>query len=252
MKKYIMVTLLIIQLIFIGSFSYADPNNSSIKQIYKDNIKSVCLIGVSVLVENATISEPTLVWTGTGFVRSCIQIPFTSSYIVTIGTAYHVLDYKPFEEELQKEQIPIDSFIFSFIFKNGSLLEIDSNSCMLTCNKKEEYIECTFMISEYIKPVKLGDSSKLEVGDSLIGITCPLRLEFCATSGIVSKIDLINSEGTSYIVADTHFSPGSSGGPVFNDNGECVLFVNAGLQSEMGWDPIFLHSIPTVEQLYLY
>jgi hypothetical protein len=172
MKKYIMVTLLIIQLLFIGSFSYADPNNITVKQIYKDNIKSVCLIGVSVLVKNATISEPTLVWTGTGFVKSCIQVPFTNQYIVTISTAYHVLDYKPFEEELQKEDVPIDSFVFSFIFKNGSLYETNNKICMLTCNKKEEYIECTFMIDNYIKPVILGNASALEVGDSLVGITC--------------------------------------------------------------------------------
>ncbi|MDD2443597.1 MAG: trypsin-like peptidase domain-containing protein [Desulfotomaculaceae bacterium] len=69
--------------------------------------------------------------------------------------------------------------------------------------------------------IKLGDSSKIEDGQSVIAIGSPLGLENSVTNGLISKKNLV-IENNNYIQTSAPISPGSSGGVLMNYKGEVV------------------------------
>ena len=82
-----------------------------------------------------------------------------------------------------------------------------------------------------LTPVVIGDSSALQVGDTVAAIGNPLgELTFSMTSGIVSCVDrLINVDGIPFnmIQIDAAVNSGNSGGPLFNTYGEVIGIVSA-------------------------
>lgn len=83
-----------------------------------------------------------------------------------------------------------------------------------------------------LKPLALGDATRLEVGEAAIAIGNPLGMEFqrSVTSGIISALNrtiAIETEtGSNYmedlIQTDASINPGNSGGPLLNSKGEVV------------------------------
>ena len=82
-----------------------------------------------------------------------------------------------------------------------------------------------------LQPVTLGNSSNVNVGDSVLAIGNPLgELTFSMSQGIVSCCDrAINVDGTPFnmIQVDASINPGTSGGPLMNLSGEVVGSVSA-------------------------
>ena len=82
-----------------------------------------------------------------------------------------------------------------------------------------------------LPPVTLGNSSNVNVGDSVLAIGNPLgELTFSMSQGIVSCCDrAINVDGTPFnmIQVDASINPGNSGGPLMNLYGEVVGIVSA-------------------------
>jgi len=75
--------------------------------------------------------------------------------------------------------------------------------------------------------LNVGDSSKLEVGDSVVAIGNALGQGISATAGIVSALDisLDTSPGQTLlglIQTDAAINPGNSGGPLVNTAGEVI------------------------------
>ncbi|MEZ4667196.1 MAG: trypsin-like peptidase domain-containing protein [Anaerolineae bacterium] len=90
--------------------------------------------------------------------------------------------------------------------------------------------------SDYLKPVILGDSDKLFIGQSTLAIGSPFGRNWTLTSGIISALDrTISSQGDfsvgSVIQTDAAINPGNSGGPLLNLQGE-VIGVNSQIASE--------------------
>jgi serine protease Do len=79
--------------------------------------------------------------------------------------------------------------------------------------------------------VTLGDSSGLNVGDTVLAVGNPLgELTFSMSQGIVSCCNrAINVDGTPFnmIQVDASINPGNSGGPLVNTYGEVVGIVSA-------------------------
>ncbi len=78
-----------------------------------------------------------------------------------------------------------------------------------------------------LKPLNLGDSSKLEVGDSVVAIGNPFGLDRTVTTGIVSalqrKLDAPNGFTISNVIqTDAAINPGNSGGPLLDSQGRVV------------------------------
>ena len=82
-----------------------------------------------------------------------------------------------------------------------------------------------------LQPVTLGNSSSVNVGDSVLAIGNPLgELTFSMSQGIVSCCDrALNVDGTPFnmIQVDASINPGNSGGPLMNLYGEVVGIVSA-------------------------
>ena len=86
---------------------------------------------------------------------------------------------------------------------------------------------------------KLGDSTKIKVGDWAIAVGNPYGLENTVTLGIISNLKRNVSELGIYdkklelIQTDAAINPGNSGGPLLNSNGE-VIGINTLIRSGPG------------------
>ncbi|MGC9440201.1 S1C family serine protease [Streptomyces sp. WG5] len=91
-----------------------------------------------------------------------------------------------------------------------------------------------------LKPLPLGDSDKVAVGDSTIAIGAPFGLSNTVTTGIISAKNrpVASSDGSaaskaSYMSAlqtDASINPGNSGGPLLDAQGN-VIGINSAIQS---------------------
>ena len=68
--------------------------------------------------------------------------------------------------------------------------------------------------------LSIGDSDKIEVGESVFAVGNPEGLEGTFSQGIVSSIREVGSDKLLQITAP--ISPGSSGGPILNSKGEVI------------------------------
>lgn len=100
--------------------------------------------------------------------------------------------------------------------------------------------------AERLRPLALGESEQVRVGQRAIAIGNPFGLASSMTVGIVSGLgrqlpsaELISNDITpgfqnpSIIQVDTDINPGNSGGPLFNSRGE-VIGVNTAIRTESG------------------
>jgi S1-C subfamily serine protease len=80
--------------------------------------------------------------------------------------------------------------------------------------------------------LKLGDSSKLEVGDFVVAIGNPFNLGQTVTNGIISALDRPLGQGDTrrFIQTDAPINPGNSGGPLIDLRGD-VVGINSALFS---------------------
>ncbi|MFD6174456.1 S1C family serine protease [Streptomyces coeruleorubidus] len=90
-----------------------------------------------------------------------------------------------------------------------------------------------------LRPLTLGDSDKVAVGDATIAIGAPFGLSDTVTTGIISAKNrpVASSDGTgsqaSYMSAlqtDASINPGNSGGPLLDAQGN-VIGINSAIQS---------------------
>jgi 2-alkenal reductase len=108
-------------------------------------------------------------------------------------------------------------------------------------------------IANRIKPVTLGDSDHVAIGETAIAIGSPLGLQQTVTEGIVSalrnpgdespmpgqQLDLLGGA----IQTDAAINPGNSGGPLFNGDGQ-VIGVDSAILSQSGGNEGIGFAIP--------
>src|SRR5204862_7014527 len=82
---------------------------------------------------------------------------------------------------------------------------------------------------------KIGDPSKIRVGEWVLAIGSPFGFENTVTAGIVSATSRSLPEGSyvPFIQTDAAVNPGNSGGPLFNLAGE-VIGINSQIYSRSG------------------
>ena len=88
---------------------------------------------------------------------------------------------------------------------------------------------------EKIKPLTLGDSSTVQVGESVLAIGNPFDLTRTLTTGIVSALarQITAPNGfqiDNVIQTDAPINPGNSGGPLLNTRGE-VIGINSQIET---------------------
>lgn len=84
-----------------------------------------------------------------------------------------------------------------------------------------------------LKPIYLGDSDAMQVGDTVYAIGAPIGLDRTVSSGIVSVTNR-TFEGRCHFQITTPINPGNSGGPLFNLRGEVVGVNSAGYRGFQG------------------
>jgi len=86
-----------------------------------------------------------------------------------------------------------------------------------------------------LKPLPLGDSDRLEVGDWVVAIGNPFGLGHTVTAGIVSAKYRQIGAGfyENFIQTDASINPGNSGGPLLDINGK-VVGINSAIYSRSG------------------
>ena len=128
---------------------------------------------------------------GTGFIIDKSGVILTSAHVVDIGKTVVVT---------MSNGQNYDAKVLKHLGDNKdiALLKIDA--------KKD------------LKTVKLGNSSKVKVGQKVLAIGDPFGFSGTITQGIVSRIDYAKNR----IQTDAAINPGSSGGPLLNTNGDVI------------------------------
>jgi S1-C subfamily serine protease len=123
----------------------------------------------------------------------------------------------------------------SDIYSDIAVLQIIQNTTTQQQQLQKQYQTST------LKPLHIGNSSMLEVGDQVIAVGNPFGLSGTLTTGIVSAIGRIlpaaAASGFSIpnvIQTDAPIGPGSSGGPLLNIQGQVVGMSTAGIPSIVG------------------
>ncbi len=103
---------------------------------------------------------------------------------------------------------------------------------------------------ENLVPARVGDSSKLEIGDFVLAVGSPFGLSHSVTYGIISakgRRDLqLGDDGVIYqdfLQTDAAINPGNSGGPLLNLRGE-VVGINTAIASSSGGNEGIGFTIP--------
>jgi S1-C subfamily serine protease len=94
-------------------------------------------------------------------------------------------------------------------------------------------------LDENLVPVRIGDSSQLEVGQQVIAIGNPFGLSDTMTTGIISQTGrLLPNQDLGFsipdvIQTDAAINPGNSGGPLLDMQGE-VIGINTAIKTNTG------------------
>lgn len=129
-----------------------------------------------------------------------------------IVTNYHVVsDATDVVVELAKDQIV-----------NSKLIGYDETTDLAVISIQKSDVNSDLIGN--LRPIAIGDSSKLKIGEVAIAIGNPLGYSNTVTSGIVSAVDRQVSEDTdmTYIQTDAAINPGNSGGALVNSKGELI------------------------------
>lgn len=121
-----------------------------------------------------------------------------------------------------------DGSEISVIFYNG-----DTYTAEVVGSDSLSDIAVLHIDAEDLAPIELGDSSKLEIGDSVFAIGTPYNINLAGTmttgviSGLNRKINVTNDYGTvtktmTLIQTDSSINPGNSGGPLINMAGQVI------------------------------
>lgn len=98
----------------------------------------------------------------------------------------------------------------------------------------DEYFDIAVLsipIDEVLSVATIGDSTKLNLGDTLFTVGSPLGIEYMGTitkgilSGMNRKVEIQTRNGKSVmevLQTDAAINPGNSGGPLMNINGEVI------------------------------
>ncbi|MBO1437985.1 trypsin-like peptidase domain-containing protein [Meiothermus sp. CFH 77666] len=91
--------------------------------------------------------------------------------------------------------------------------------------------------AELLKPLALGDSDQVQVGEKTIAIGNPFGLDYSVSTGIVSAVrrnpGAVDALVPTLIQTDAAINPGNSGGPLLNSRAQ-VIGINTAIISPSG------------------
>jgi serine protease Do len=154
---------------------------------------------------------------------------------------------QPQEEERERPRGVGSGFILTadgYVMTNAHVVE-DASEVLVTLPDKREFkakivgadkrtdVAVVKIEATGLPAVKVGDISKLRVGEWVMAIGSPFGLENTVTAGIVSAKQRDTGEYLPFIQTDVAINPGNSGGPLINMRGE-VVGINSQIYSRSG------------------
>lgn len=153
---------------------------------------------------------------------------------------------KPQQEEEQPRGVG-SGFILTadgFIMTNAHVVD-GADEVLVTLTDKREFkakiigtdkrtdVAVVKIEATGLPAVKVGDVSRLRVGEWVMAIGSPFGLESTVTAGIVSAKQRDTGDFLPFIQTDVAINPGNSGGPLINMRGE-VVGINSQIYSRSG------------------
>jgi len=167
------------------------------------------------------------------------------------------------QPQLPEEQHPRgvgSGFILSadgFIMTNAHVVD-GADEVLVTLTDKREFkakivgadkrsdIAVVKIAATGLPAVKIGDVSRLKVGEWVMAIGSPFGLDNTVTAGIVSAKQRDTGDYLPFIQTDVAINPGNSGGPLLNMRGE-VVGINSQIYSRSGGSMGISFAIPMDE-----
>ena len=183
--------------------AFAETSELSPADLYEQNVNSTVGITISGETSSRYGYGYTYQASGSGFIIT------SDGYILT---NYHVISGSKTVTVATYDHNTYDAKVIGYDASNDiAVIKIDA---------------------ENLKPVTLGDSDTLRVGENVYAIGNPLgELTFSLTGGIVSALsrNVQTEAGTSMslIQTDCAINSGNSGGALFNTRGEVIGITNA-------------------------
>ena len=146
-----------------------------------------------------------------------------------------------------------------FVMTNAHVVE-DASEVLVTLPDKREFkakiigadkrtdVAVVKIEASGLPFLKVGDVSKLRVGEWVMAIGSPFGLENTVTAGIVSAKQRDTGDYLPFIQTDVAINPGNSGGPLINMRGE-VVGINSQIYSRSGGFMGISFSIPIDEAI---
>jgi tetratricopeptide (TPR) repeat protein len=172
-------------LIMVVPLLAAQTARADADKIYADNNKAVVVI-VALDEQTRAISQ------GSGFIVREDGAIVTNYHVV--GTASKI------KVKVGERIYDVEGLIYADIENDLAVLKIDGNN---------------------LPKIRLGDAEKTQVGEKVYVIGSPQGFENTISEGILSGIRKID-EKRKILQITAAISPGSSGAPVFNNNGEAI------------------------------
>jgi putative serine protease PepD len=185
------------------------PATGSVESVAADVLPSVVALQVS---------GGSAAGSGSGVVLDTSGLILTNDHVVTLGG-----------------QIPADQAQVTVSFNDGS----KAVAKVVGTDPLTDTALVRVSGVKNLKPITIGKSSNLAVGEQVVAIGSPFGLNSTVTSGIVSALDRPvevardqNGNATAYpaIQTDAAINPGNSGGPLVNMDGQLVG-INASIRS---------------------
>ncbi|MDH6590870.1 serine protease Do [Variovorax sp. TBS-050B] len=169
---------------------------------------------------------------------------------------------RPQPQEEERPRGVGSGFILSadgYVMTNAHVIE-DASEILVTLTDKREFkakligadkrsdVAVVKIEATGLPVVKVGDISKLRVGEWVMAIGSPFGLENTVTAGIVSAKQRDTGDLVPLIQTDVAINPGNSGGPLINLRGE-VVGINSQIYSRSGGYMGISFSIPIDEAI---
>jgi len=195
--------------------AFADDRRLSVNETYRRSAPGV----VQITTTSTQTVEPDPFLNPYGFPQERRQQALGSGFVMDtrghIVTNFHVVEEA---DEIEVSFSNRDSVVAKLVGKDPStdlaVLKVDVDARALT-------------------PLELGNSDRLQVGDSVVAIGNPLGLERSVTAGIISALHRPLTAPNDFTIddviqTDAAINSGNSGGPLISANGK-VIGVNTAI-----------------------
>jgi len=209
--------------------SVGPPLNAIFKKAENSVVQVTSRLPIPRSLPSGSQPQPPVTALGSGFVSDTQGHIITNSHVVDGAQTADVtfVDGNRFTAKV----------VGNDVYSDIAVLKIVSNSSEQTKQQQDALSS--------IKPLPIGNSSSVEVGDQVIAIGNPFGLSDTMTTGIVSGISRVlpAAGGIGFsipnaIQTDAPINPGNSGGPLLNIRGQVIGISTAILSGTGGFSGI--------------